>query len=93
MVTLALDGIKEVENYIRLIYSKVISMMIIPVIILVVCFWLDWISGIVMLLVYPLIVLFMIILGYAAKAKADRQFAAFQILSNHFIDSLRELTH
>lgn len=89
MVTLALDGIKEVENYIRLIYSKVISMMIIPVIILVVCFWLDWISGIVMLLVYPLIVLFMIILGYAAKAKADRQFAAFQILSNHFIDSLR----
>ena len=89
MVTLALDGIKEVENYIRLIYSKVISMMIIPVIILIVCFWLDWISGIVMLLVYPLIVLFMIILGYAAKAKADRQFAAFQILSNHFIDSLR----
>lgn len=89
MVTLALDGIKEVKNYIRLIYSKVISMMIIPVIILVVCFWLDWISGIVMLLVYPLIVLFMIILGYAAKAKADRQFAAFQILSNHFIDSLR----
>lgn len=89
MVTLALDGIKEVENYIQLIYSKVISMMIIPLIILIVCFCLDWISGVVMLLVYPLIVLFMIILGYAAKAKADRQFAAFQVLSNHFIDSLR----
>lgn len=89
MVTLALDGIKEVENYIQLIYSKVISMMIIPVLLLIACFWLDWISGVVMLLVYPLIVLFMIILGYAAKAKADRQFAAFQVLSNHFIDSLR----
>ncbi|MBB1079889.1 thiol reductant ABC exporter subunit CydD [Limosilactobacillus sp. STM2_1] len=89
MVTLALDGIKEVENYIQLIYSKVISMMIMPLIILIVCFWLDWISGVVMLLVYPLIVLFMIILGYAAKAKADRQFAAFRVLSNHFIDSLR----
>lgn len=89
MVTLALDGISEVENYIHLIYSKVISMMIIPIILLIVCFWLDWISGIVMLLVYPLIVLFMIILGYAAKAKADRQYAAFQVLSNHFIDSLR----
>lgn len=89
MVTLALDGIKEVENYIQLIYSKVVSMMVIPVIILIVAFYLDWISGVVMLLVYPLIVLFMIILGYAAKAKADRQFAAFQVLSNHFIDSLR----
>ena len=31
----------------------------------------------------------MIILGYAAKAKADRQYANFQVLSNHFIDSLR----
>lgn len=89
MVTLALDGISEVENYIQLIYSKVVSMMIIPVILLIACFFLDWISGIVMLLVYPLIVLFMIILGYAAKAKADRQYAAFQLLSNHFIDSLR----
>lgn len=89
MVTLTLDGVSEVENYIQLIYSKVVSMMIIPVILLIFCFFLDWISGIVMLLVYPLIVLFMIILGYAAKAKADRQYAAFQLLSNHFIDSLR----
>lgn len=41
MVTLALDGIKEVENYIRLIYSKIISMMIVPVII-----WLS-VSGLI----------------------------------------------
>ncbi|MBB1063062.1 thiol reductant ABC exporter subunit CydD [Limosilactobacillus fastidiosus] len=89
IVTLTLDGISEVENYINLLFSKFVSMMIIPVMILVVCFWLDWISGVVMLLVYPLIILFMIILGYAAKAKADRQYTSFQVLSNHFIDSLR----
>ena len=89
IVTLTLDGISEVENYINLLFSKFVSMMIIPVMLLVVCFWLDWISGVVMLLVYPLIILFMIILGYAAKAKADRQYASFQVLSNHFIDSLR----
>lgn len=89
IVTLTLDGISEVENYINLLFSKFVSMMIIPVMLLIVCFWLDWISGLVMLLVYPLIILFMIILGYAAKAKADRQYASFQVLSNHFIDSLR----
>jgi len=31
----------------------------------------------------------MIILGYAARAKADRQYEGFQLLSNHFLDSLR----
>lgn len=89
VVTLALDGISEVENYINLIFSKFVSMMVIPTLILIVSFFLDPISGLVMLLVYPLIILFMIILGYAAKAKADRQYATFKLLSNHFIDSLR----
>ena len=87
IVTLTLDGISEVENYINLLFSKFVSMMIIPVMLLIVCFWLDWISGLVMLLVYPLIILFMIILGYAAKEKADLLYANFQDLSNLFIDS------
>ncbi|MEN2262604.1 ABC transporter transmembrane domain-containing protein, partial [Enterococcus faecalis] len=29
------------------------------------------------------------VLGYAAQRKADKQFAGFQMLSNHFSDSLR----
>lgn len=33
----------------------------------------------------------MIILGYAARAKADRQYEGYQLLSNHFLDSLRGL--
>ena len=89
LVTLTLDGIFQVENYIKLLLSKMIGMLLIPVLILIVAFWMDLISGIIMLLVYPLIVLFMIILGFAAKAKADQQFTTFQRLSNHFIDSLR----
>ena len=89
LVTLTLDGIFQVENYIKLLLSKMMSMAIVPVLILLVTFWMDITSGIIMLLVYPLIVLFMVILGFAAKAKADRQFSTFQCLSNHFIDSLR----
>lgn len=89
MITMALEGITQVENYIHLILAKMMNMMIIPWLILVVVFFLDWESGIVLTLVFPLIIIFMIILGYAAQAKADRQYRAFQLLSNHFIDSLR----
>lgn len=91
MVTLALDGIFQAEDYIKLILSKMSAMTIIPVIILLACFGLDFDSALTLLLVFPLIILFMVVLGYAAKAKADRQFASYQILSNHFIDSLRGL--
>ncbi|EOT46573.1 MULTISPECIES: thiol reductant ABC exporter subunit CydD [Enterococcus] len=89
MITMALEGISKVENYIHLILAKVMNMMIIPWLILAVVFLLDWESGVVLILVFPLIIVFMIILGYAAQAKADRQYHAFQLLSNHFIDSLR----
>ncbi|WP_265460034.1 thiol reductant ABC exporter subunit CydD [Enterococcus sp. HY326] len=87
--TMALEGIEQVEEYIHLILSKMTNMMIIPWILLAAIFWLDWESGVVLIVVFPLIIIFMIILGYAAQAKADNQYKAFQLLSNHFIDSLR----
>ena len=89
LITMALDGIDEVRNYIKLIYSKVLTMMAVPVIIFVAMLFLNWQSAVILLVMYPLIVLFMIVLGYAAQSKADKQFGNFQHLSNNFIDSLR----
>lgn len=91
MTTMALEGINQVENYIHLILVKMMNLMIIPWIILAFIFYLDTQSGWILIVIYPLIILFMVILGYAARAKADRQYASFQILANHFIDSLRGL--
>ncbi|RPA60962.1 thiol reductant ABC exporter subunit CydD [Aerococcus agrisoli] len=89
VTTMTLDGINQVENYLKLILAKVVNMMIVPWIILLVLLYLDLSSGLILFSIYPLIILFMIILGFAAQAKADRQYASYQLLSNHFIDSLR----
>ncbi|MFD1900289.1 thiol reductant ABC exporter subunit CydD [Enterococcus termitis] len=89
MVTMALEGISQAENYLHLILMKIMNMMIIPWLILIFIFTLDVRSGIVLLVVFPMIIIFMIVLGYAAQSKADKQYKAFQLLSNHFIDSLR----
>lgn len=56
-------------------------------------FYLDWVSGVILFFIYPLIVLFMIILGYAAKAKADKQFVSFQRLSITLLILYEELIH
>ncbi|MFC0233812.1 thiol reductant ABC exporter subunit CydD [Vagococcus entomophilus] len=91
MVTMAIEGISQIENYITLILPKITNMMIIPWIIAAFLFTQDILSGVIVLLVFPIIIVFMIILGYAAKAKADKQYEGFQRLSNHFIDALRGL--
>ena len=90
-ITMALDGVTLVENYIHLILSKMINLSIIPWVIVAFVFYLDWQSGLILLIVFPIIIIFMIILGLAAQARADKQYATYQILSNHFLDTLRGL--
>ena len=89
VTTMAREGIDQVEKYLRLILAKATTMMIVPWILLIAIWYLDWRSGVFLLVIYPLIIIFMIVLGYAAQAKADRQYHTYQLLSNHFVDSLR----
>lgn len=90
-VTMAIDGIDQVQNYLQLVVIKIFDMMIIPWILLVYITFLRWQQGVFLLLIYPIIIIFMIILGYAAQAKADRQYEGYQRLSNNFVDTLRGL--
>lgn len=89
LTTTAISGIEDVETYIKLVLSKVLNMVIVPMIILLAVIILDWKSSIVLILTFPISILFMIILGYAAEGRASKQYDSYQILSNHFLDSLR----
>lgn len=92
LVTNTLDGMDEIDNYLNLILSKFMNMIIIPLIILIYIFFKNTTSGLVLVLVFPIIILFMIILGYAARDKAKSQYDEYIVLSNHFLDALRGLT-
>lgn len=84
-----LEGVDQVETYFRLILPKMCALLVIPIILLVVAFPLDWVSALIMLIAFPFIILYMAILGRTAKEKASKQHRTFQIMSNHFIDTLR----
>ena len=84
-----LEGIDQVETYFRLILPKMTALVVIPALLLIVAFPLDWVSGFIMLVAFPFIILYMAILGRTAKEKASAQHRTFQIMSNHFIDTLR----
>lgn len=85
----ALDGIEKVETYLGLILPKIIGVVAIPLPVLIAVFILDIVSGIILLVFFPAIIFFMIILGRQASARAAAQYETYNALSNHFIDTLR----
>lgn len=91
MVTMALEGIDQVQTYLMLVMIKILDMSITPWLILVYIAFLQFKQGIFLLIIYPVIILFMVILGLAAQSRADRQYEGYQRLSNHFVDTLRGL--
>ena len=91
VTTAALEGIDQVENYLRVILPKVVGAAFILPATLITAFALDWPSGIVLAAVLPVIVFYMIMLGRMAQDRASRQYRTYQHLANHFVDTLRGL--
>lgn len=85
----ALEGVDQVESYLKLILPKMVGVATIPLVILVSVSAHDGVSGIVLLVMFPVIAMFMVMLGRTAKAKAEVQYGSYLRLSNHFIDTLR----
>lgn len=90
-VTLVQDGFIKFRNYLELFLPKAINMAFIPAMVALFVLFQNVRSGIILIVSLPLLIVFMILLGLAAKSKADRQYQSYQLLSNHFVDSLRGL--
>ncbi|WP_350455077.1 thiol reductant ABC exporter subunit CydD [Slackia heliotrinireducens] len=84
-----LEGASQTENYLRIILPKLVGVVVIPFVLLVCSFVLDLTSGVILLVMYPVIIFYMVMLGKVAKARAENQYAKYTRMSNHFVDTLR----
>ncbi|MED5018835.1 thiol reductant ABC exporter subunit CydD, partial [Paenibacillus chibensis] len=91
LVTLVLEGTSKFRNYLELIVPRMAGMSIIPWVILVYIFMQDITSGIILILSMPILIVFMILIGLAARKHTEKQLDSYRTLSNHFVDSLRGL--
>ena len=91
VVTLAMEGIAQFRRYLELFLPKMVSMAVIPPAVVCYVFFKETSSAAVLMITMPILIAFMILLGYAAKRKADSQWKTYEMLSNHFTDSLRGL--
>ncbi|MDF1608160.1 thiol reductant ABC exporter subunit CydD [Hoeflea sp. YIM 152468] len=66
-------------------------MMCVPLVILAVAFWQSWAAGLVLLITGPLIPVFMVLVGMAAKQASQRQLADMGSLNDLLIERLSAL--
>ena len=92
VVETVVGGIDDVEEYLELTLPKLAALICVPVVLLACAFAVDWVSGLIMLVAYPTIVMFMILIGYNAEDAAARRYRQFGQLANHFLDSLRGMS-
>ncbi len=88
-VTLVMEGVLRFRRYLEIIFMKFINMAFIPATVCLFIFTENIRSAVILVVALPILIVFMILLGLAAKGKADRQYESYQLLSNHFVDSLR----
>ncbi|MGO4531162.1 thiol reductant ABC exporter subunit CydD [Paenibacillus sp. 2TAF8] len=91
LVTLAREGISQYKTYLELFIPRMLGMGFTPVVILFYVFKLDTMSGVILMLTLPILIIFMILIGLATQRKIDGQFKSYKALANHFVDTLRGL--
>lgn len=91
LATLTMDGVDQVKTYLEIISIRMINTFIMPAAIVVYVWTIDRTSAVILVVTVPVVIMFMILLGKAAQAMADKQYETYKRLSNHFIDSLKGL--
>ncbi|MFI6577088.1 thiol reductant ABC exporter subunit CydD [Nocardiopsis sp. NPDC050513] len=91
LVTLATRGLDALDDYFARYLPQLVLSAIVPLAVLAVVFWADWISGIVILVTLPLIPVFMALIGMHTQSRTDRQWRLLSRLGGHFLDVVEGL--
>lgn len=88
---MALEGIDKMKEYLELVLPKLVNMMVLPLMFALAIACADWVSGVIVIILLPSMVLLMVLIGKTTAEKSRVQHGAFKVMSNHFIDSVRGL--
>jgi thiol reductant ABC exporter CydD subunit len=86
LAVLATRGIDALDGYFSLYLPQLFLAVIVPVVVVVVVLWNDWISAAIIAFTIPLIPLFMALVGAATRERMDSQFRTLERLAGHFLD-------
>lgn len=91
LTALTTRGLASVEPYLTRYLPALVLAAALPAATVAALFWLDWLSGLVVVLTLPLVPVFAILIGLGTRDRADRQWRQLATLSGHFLDVVRGL--
>ncbi|GCE19081.1 thiol reductant ABC exporter subunit CydD [Dictyobacter kobayashii] len=86
------EAVESLDAYFNLFFPQVCATIIIPVAILIMVFSTDVLSGVVLLVTWPILPVFMILIGLQANAMTESRWRQMSHLSAHFLDVLQGMT-
>lgn len=92
LTTTVVEGVEALDPYFSQYLPQLALATLVPLTVLAAVFPRDPLSAVVLLVTAPLIPLFMILIGKATDALAQRQYNLLSQLSAHFLDVLQGLT-
>lgn len=87
--TLVLEQIEDMHDYYARYLPQMALATMIPLLVVITLFPINWMAALILLLTAPLIPLFMAMVGMGAADANRRNFQALARLSGHFLDRLR----
>ncbi len=86
LAVLATRGVDALDGWFSLYLPQLFLAVIVPVVVLAVVLFEDWLSAAIVALTIPLIPLFMALVGATTRERMDRQLRALERLGGHFLD-------
>ncbi|KOF35272.1 cysteine ABC transporter ATP-binding protein [Vibrio alginolyticus] len=90
--TLILEQVEDMQDFFSRYLPQMSLSVLVPFIILVVVFPVNWAAGLIFLVTAPLVPIFMALVGMKAAEANRKNFKAMQRLSGHFYDRLQAMT-
>ncbi|CAH1528628.1 cysteine/glutathione ABC transporter permease/ATP-binding protein CydD [Vibrio harveyi] len=90
--TLILEQVEDMQDFFSRYLPQMSLSVLVPFIILVVVFPINWAAGLIFLVTAPLVPMFMALVGMKAADANRKNFKALQRLSGHFYDRLQAMT-
>lgn len=92
IVNTTADGVEALDAYFIQFFPQVASTIIIPTVVLIAVFRIDILSGVILLITWPILPVFMILIGMQANAMTKKRWQILSQLNAHFLDVLQGLT-
>ena len=86
LAILATRGVDALDGYFSLYLPQLLLAVIVPLVVLAVVIFEDWISALIIAATIPLIPLFMALVGASTRERMERQLRTLERLAGHFLD-------